>query len=246
MDTSNTETPTATIETPSATPTPTKKPRTTAKNSPKGIADRLLRAEKAIEGTEANADIIAIVATFGYDATKRATGKTLLTQVHTLVLAAQESKAVQVRVNGELQSAETACRLAYSSLAGVARAIFLKDKAALAALGLVGKTPRTLAGFLLAAEKLFDGALGTSASVKAQLAAYGYTTERLTSERATLTALHAASRAQDTAKGETQSLTISLNTALEALDAYVMQYRKIARIALKGNPQLLEKLGITV
>ena len=46
------------------------------------------------------------------------------------------------------------------------------------------------------------------------------------------------------AKGAAQQGTIEQDAALEALNEWTAQYRKIAKVALRGKKQLLEKIGI--
>ena len=49
---------------------------------------------------------------------------------------------------------------------------------------------------------------------------------------------------QEAAKGAAQQATREQDAALHALDAWRAQYIKIARVALRYKPQLLEKIGV--
>ena len=51
---------------------------------------------------------------------------------------------------------------------------------------------------------------------------------------------------QEAAKGATQQATREQDAALTALDAWRAQYIKLARVALRGKSQLLEKIGVAV
>ena len=140
-----------------------------------------------------------------------------------------------------LAQAEKSARDAYQSLAKVARAVFLKDKAQLNALGLNHNMPLGTAGFLAAAYTLFDNARTLSA-----LADYGYNSVKLQSERAKIAAYDTANQQQEAAKGAAQQSTREQDSALQALNDWTAQYLKIAKVALSGKPQLLEKLGVLV
>ena len=121
----------------------------------------------------------------------------------------------------------------------MARAVFLKDKAQLNALGLTGSMPLDTAGFLAAAYTLFDNAPTLPA-----LADYGYDSVKLQSERLKITAYDTANQGQEAAKGAAQQATREQDSALQALNTWTSQYLKIARVALRGKSQLLEKLGV--
>jgi len=59
-----------------------------------------------------------------------------------------------------------------------------------------------------------------------------------------INAYDAANRIQEQAKGAAQQATRDQDAALKALDLWCSQYIKIARVALQGKKELLEKLGI--
>src|SRR5690606_20033098 len=71
-----------------------------------------------------------------------------------------------------------------------------------------------------------------------------YDAARLNAETLKIGTYEQANLAQESAKGAAQLATDSQTTGLKALNSWVAQYRKIARVALRGNPQALEKIGI--
>jgi len=207
----------------------------------RAISDRLNAAQVAISNTLADAELQALVAGFGYTAEKLAAGQQLSDRARAAVNAQTAAAGAGQQATAHLRAADAAARDAYQALAQVARAAFAKDKAQLAGLGLTGRMPHPTAAFLAAAYTLFDNAAGVAA-----LAAFGYDSARLTGERAKIAALDAANQAQEAAKGAAQQATRDQDAALAALADWLAQYRKIARVALRGKPQLLEKLGVTV
>jgi hypothetical protein len=76
------------------------------------------------------------------------------------------------------------------------------------------------------------------------LAPYGYDAARLQAERDRIVAYDQSNQDQEAAKGAAQDATRAQVDALAMLRDWYAQYRKIARVALRGRRQLLEKLGI--
>lgn len=207
--------------------------------SPISIAERLSAANLAIANSLADGEIQSLVAGYGYSAERLAEGETLLQNAQTAVNAQKSAEGAQQQSTQELAQAEKEARDAYQSLAKVARAVFKGDKARLTALGLEGSAPKDTAGFLASSAALFE-----NASAAAALGDYGYEAARLDTERAKLSAFDTANQRQEAAKGAAQQATREQDFALQALDAWRAQYIKIARVALRGKPQLLEKIGV--
>lgn len=137
----------------------------------------------------------------------------------------------------ELKAKEKEARDAYQAAAKVARATL--DIDGLTKLGLAGKEPRGTAGFIQASYTLFDNAAETGL-----LAEFGYAGEMIASERAKITAFDQANQAQEAAKGAAQQATQDQDAALAMMNDWVAQYLKIAKVALRGKKQLLEKIGV--
>ena len=203
------------------------------------IAGRLNVAHVAIANSLADAEIQSLVAAYGYAPAKLNEGQALYDGALAAVTAQKAAAGAQLQATQEMAAAEVAARDAYQALAKVARAIFQGDKARLTALGLNGAAPRATATFLAAAAALFDNAVGAPT-----LADYGYDGERLAAERAKIAAFDLANQGQEAAKGAAQQATREQDAALTSLDAWRAQYIKIARVALRGKKQLLEKIGV--
>jgi hypothetical protein len=203
------------------------------------IATRLNAAQIAISNSLADGEIQPLVAAYGYSPAKLNEGQCLYDAALAAVAAQKAAAGEQKQATEELLKAEKSARDAYQSLAKVARAIFKDDKARLTALGLTGAAPRDTAGFLVAARALFE-----NAAAAPDLAQYGYDGERLIAEKAKIAAFDLANQRQEAAKGAAQQSSREQEAALTALEAWRAQYIKIARVALRGKSQLLEKIGI--
>ena len=126
---------------------------------------------------------------------------------------------------------------ASKALAQVARAVLSPEE--LTTLGLTGKEPHDTGGFRMAATTLFE-----NAATIAALADYGYDADKLAAERAKVDAWEQADLAQEAAKGAAQQLAQDQEAALAALNEWLAQYLKIAKVALRSKKQLLEKIGV--
>jgi hypothetical protein len=201
-------------------------------------AQQLNAAQLAITNSLADPEIKAAVAQYGYTTAKLNAGKALYDAALAAVNAQKSGKGDQKTATADLKAAEKEARDAYQAAAKVARATL--DADGLARLGLAGKEPRNTAGFIQSGYTLFDNAL-----TNGELADYGYTVDRLTAERAKIVAFDQANQAQEMAKGAAQQATQEQEAALKAMNDWVAQYLKIAKVALRGKKQLLEKIGVT-
>ena len=230
--------------------TTTAVPETTTKKERKltdyTIKTILLRAELVITGHQSDTEIQSAMAPFSYTAEVMEQLSTKLANTRAVVVATTQSRGAQKGHTQQVQVAWDVARDACATLALVAREVLKGDPAALTALGLTGgRAPQALAPFLLYADLLFAGALNAPPAIKDALATRGYHEARLTAEKAKIEALHTTNQAQEQAKGTAQNLTPQQRQTLDELDAAIMTYRKLARRALKRQPALLAKLGIT-
>lgn len=203
------------------------------------IAGQLNAAQLAISNTLGDVEIQALVTGLGYPTEKMSEGRALYEAAVSAVNAQRAAAGAQQDASAQHDEARGIALDAYQALAKVARAVMLSDKARLTAMGLSGAMPRTTAGFIAAATTLFDNAAGI-----AELAAYGYDADHLAAERAKIAAYIEADNRQEAAKGAAQQATREQDEALRALNEWLAQYIKIARVALREKAQLLEKIGV--
>jgi len=206
--------------------------------------EQLRRARIALDNALAQNDIQTRLTAFGYNAARLNEGKALLKR-------ATEAVSAQDTLGGvRSESTDTAARLhkkanaAYQDMVNIARAAFRGDeRARLDQLGIAGPTPRTVAGLLSRASTFFQAA-GATPAIAATLAAFGYDADKLAAERAKFDALTQADAAQEQARGRAQQSTRDQDTALAALSDYLSAFERVARVALKDRPDLLETLAI--
>lgn len=201
------------------------------------IAEQLNAAQLAVNNSLADAEIQALVSGFGYSRETLSGGGELYERAQAAVQAQKLAAGTQQDATQILQAAQKVAADAYQALAKVARAAC--DPPQLTTLGLSGKMPNDTAGFLAAAYTLFDNAARLGS-----LSGFGYTAEKLAAERGKITAYDESNQKQEAAKGAAQQATREQDAALAALNEWLAQYLKIAKVALREKPQLLEKLGV--
>jgi len=210
---------------------------------PDSIAEKLRTAQIRVSNTIKSPQIMAEVAKFGYTANKMQEGKGI---VENAVIAVNNK--VDKEGDAELATEnERKCAIegrgAYQDFAKILRAIYPLNAPELTKLGLVGKMPISTAEFVKSGILLFDNAKG-DAAISAKVLEKGYTVEKITSEKAKIEAYRDADQMQRDANGDSITSTAEQKKALDEMDAWVSEFTKIAKVALKKNKKLLEKIGI--
>jgi len=125
----------------------------------------------------------------------------------------------------------------------VARAVFANDEQAIGLMGLDVPMPTAEADLIVAARTLFTVSPYTSAML-ATLEDHGFDSAWFTAARAKIESVEAANVVQADAVGAYETAVEAQTAALDALTVWFACFVKIARVALKGNRQWLERLGI--
>ena len=209
----------------------------------KSIAQQLNTADIRVSNSLTNDDIKTEVAKKGYTEAKLLEGQALHTTAKDAVNKAvardgDAKKATDYEINCKAEAHK-----AYQDLAQIARAKYTPKSPELATLGLNGREPIGTAAFIKAGYVLFDNAASDS-KIGADLLVNGYTPEFITSERAKIETYENANKAQVTAIGNALKATEEQRAALKAMNAWVSEYTKIAKVALRSDKKLLEKIGI--
>ncbi len=210
---------------------------------PNSIAEKLRTAQTRTSNTIKSPLVMAEVAKYGYTTEKMQEGKGI---VESAVIAVND----KVDKEGEAELAtenERKCAIegrgAYQDFAKIIRAIYPLNAPELTILGLVGKMPISTAEFVKSGILLFDNAMN-NAAISAKVLEKGYTIEKMTSEKAKIEAYRDADQAQRDANGNSITATADQKRALDEMDAWISEFTKIAKVALKKNKKLLEKIGI--
>ena len=209
------------------------------------IQDRLLAAQIAIENALNDEEIAPLLTAYGYDVTKLNVGNALRQAAMQEVQRQVEEYGDQFTATDIVNQAWQQANAEYMKHVKIARVAFKNERGAFQKLALDGQRKRTLSGWLGQARQCYSNALSDT-HVQNVLLGFGIDVAALTAAQALVDAAEQASAAQESEKGDAQQATLERNKAMQALDAWMSDFIAIARIALAGKPQLLEKLGVQV
>ncbi|WP_309710041.1 hypothetical protein [Armatimonas sp.] len=198
----------------------------------------------ALVNLDNDAELQSLVAPFGIDTAFRAAGVSALTDTQAKIATEQDTDGAQLAATALVVTLKDEVTKHYTGLSELARAVFRGQTGKLTQLGIVGRAPTKVADLLERGNKLF-----TTVQNHEELAAgflkVGQTSEKLSVIEARFGVLAAAAAEQERAKGASQQATAESRAAINALRVWWGNLKRIARVALRGKKQLLEKLGIT-
>ncbi len=206
---------------------------------------RIEKAEITIANSINNPDILSLVTPKGYPPTELSKGLDILAIAREKVKARPAAMGTQKGSTTARNKAEKDAMGAYQDLSTIAKAEFKNDPDLLAVIGLDKPMPRSVAEFIETGYRLIDNVTKNEA-IRTRLAAHGYDEAMLKSERAKIEACDALNVAQKSAAGAKQVTSDEAQAAMKALDDWMSEYIQIAKVALKGKKNLMEKIGIKV
>jgi hypothetical protein len=207
------------------------------------ISKIMMSAQIILDATISEPEILQQLAAFGYDEAKLHRGKALYDE--TLALVHQQKAGY-----GEKHEASTKAKTiwdetdnAYMRTLKVARLAFKDNAKAQTALMLRGKRKKNLAGWIGQADTFYTNLLASN-DLMARMAEYGYDYGKITAEMRLVQNVRHANVSQEHEKGNAREITQLRNTKLDDLEAWLSEFRAIARIALQDQPYLLKKLSL--
>ena len=208
-------------------------------------AELVNAAQVAINNTLSDSEILTLVSKRKYDQARMNQGKQLLDAVVAKTAEVAEKEGEQKQLGEECQKAKGEAEEIFQDLAESARTLFRAKGPERTKLGLIGTMPTKTGAFLKAGRTLFENAQ-TDAGMAEKLADVGHDAASLADGKAKIEAHDKAHQAHKKATGATQQATQEKNQAVKALRQWLSRYLRIAKLALKGKPQLREKIGIVV
>ncbi len=209
---------------------------------PLSIAEQLLAAQVAIDGSMADAEILTAVSPYGYPLTRFQAAQELYKETAVLVNVQKREYGEQYGATQAMDAAWEAANAAYTITLKIARIAFKNDPNARQSLMLVGNRNRSFYGWLEQVDALYGNMIGHAASMAA-MAPFGYDQPKLEAEAALVEAARVANLAQEREMGEAQASTRARDAKLDELNEWLADYKVIAAIALPVDGQKLEGLG---
>ena len=207
------------------------------------IVGQLNYAETIIANALNDQTIAGLLAGYGYDSATIQNGQVRYQQAFDLQRAQEREYSEQYAATDTVEAARQQAEALYLPHLKVARVALKNERGAREALMLDGNRKSSLTGWIDQARQFYVNALATP-GVLIQLARYNITANLLETGLAAVNALESARQSQHRERGEAQDATKARDAALDAMMEWVGDFVEIARVALAGQPQLLEKLGI--
>lgn len=204
----------------------------------------LVRADVAIHNALNDPEILAALTPFGYDETALQAGADLLAEAEALHRAQQAEYAEQYTATEALERAWDTARDIYMQHLALARIAFRDDRETYRFLGLEGRRKRSFAGWVEQAETFYTHLLETPNVLAAFRDRFPLEPSVFEDGLAQVEALMEYNRIQEQKKSVAQQATKDRDAAFVALDAWLRDYRAVAKIALQGQPQTLEALQL--
>ncbi len=211
----------------------------------KKIGKLLMNSNTAISNASVDPKVYKALSLYGYTAERLQEGKLLLDKAEALCTRQVQKYGDKLGASQVMKVARQKVSAAYVPHVKIARIAMKNNKGAFQALELNGKRKRANAARLAQAKTFYTNAIANE-NYKTALADFGITEDKL---EAALNLIKEAENARANylkAKGEVQNATAKRNLAIESLEEWMSDFIAIARIALEGQSQMLEILGVVV
>lgn len=206
------------------------------------INNQLERAGVMVQNARQHPLIQQQLVDWGYAAQKIAQGETLLQDVQLAQQAQKDSYYHKLDCNRQWKIEWATLQRQYSEHRSVAKTAFRNEPETLMRLRVDRAVARRNADLLDQATDFYTVITGKSKEMQK----YGIKPDELTQTQAIITSLSALQAQRLQCKGNAESATQKRNEALKKLRVWQREFTRVARMALKDDPQLLEVLGIVV
>ena len=222
--------------------TRSRRPHRNAYRTDGSIDQRLLISKVAIETVLNDPKLQDLLTSCGYAQSAMLQGQTLHAQALALVQQQRARIGKQFAATDTRAKTQVQARSIYGRHVGLARVAFRDDRDTVQTLDLSARK-HTLAGWVRQAQQFYTNALADQMII-AGLARYGVTVDQLLAAQALIEAVADGIVSQQSRKNLAQETKQARDTALQALDRWMLDFVAVARIALADQPQQLAQLGL--
>ncbi len=184
-----------------------------------------------------------LFANYGYDEPTVLVGKALYDTTIDLNQKQEKEYGEQYGATDVFKAAQRAAFEEYTDLVALGRIVLKRQRDLLSQLDLGGERETAYDKAYMQMLNFYDAALG-SQEIQDKLARVNVTAERLNAGKALVETMQQEHQEQLKEASEAQRATLHRNQAMAALDDWMSDFRGVARIALKSQPQYLERLGL--
>lgn len=207
------------------------------------IEERLREAQVAIGNALADPALLTALGEYGYNATRLQQGRALRQQAWALYQGQKGEYGELSSAGDGLEAVQQQARATYMRYVKVARVAIEGDRGASHKLDLTTGRKRPLAKWLAQAQQFYTHAL-SNADILDKLAEFGITRAMLEAGQHQVDAVGEGEAVWRQRQGAARDATRVRDELIAALDAWMRNFTKVARVVFEGRPQLLEKLGI--
>ena len=205
------------------------------------LSGKLSAAQTAIYNALEHADIQKKLTAYGFNAKRLQEGNALLNTALLLQDEKSDRYGEKQELSARLRSQEEEVRKLFRKHVATVRLAYSDEPATLSRFNISTISTKKEAWQMQAS--YFYRVAAQSSDV---LARYQLSAEELAQNQAGVEALIASRNRRLQKKGEAEEATRHRDQQMRELQAWMREFRTIARLALRDNPQLLEALGISV
>lgn len=213
-----------------------------ARNNEK-LNEWILSSQVMIENSLSDDEIKKCLSSFGYSESKLLEGKKLYEETLDLINKQKKEYGEQFEASEELQKAWDKANQTYIRSLKVSRVAFQNNIKAQSSMMLNGSRKPSISGWLEQATAFYSN-LSNDEGMILEMSKFGYDKKKIDDEYTQVNDVIQKNLKQKKETGEAQEATELRDRKIDELDRWVQDYRAIVKIALEGNPQKLEKLGI--
>jgi hypothetical protein len=213
------------------------------KSSYESLAEQLYSNHKAVELSLVDEALQGPLAEYGYEASRIETGRDLIKTAEQAFHQQQSAYEKRLNATRDFQNAREKAEDYYIHMVKIARVAFADDKSAWTELHLDGKRSRVFGIWIQETAHFFDNALNSQEIMDA-LAGFNVTAEALQEGKDLVEDARTKEIRRQRAMGDSQRATELRDDAFAAMNKWVGDFLKIARLAFDTDRQQLEKLGI--
>ncbi len=211
----------------------------------KNIAEFLMHAGTAIANARETPDILAALEVYGYDDEVLQQGQNLLDTARTLTDAQRKEHGDQYAATAARKDALAKADEIYTAHRQLAAIVFKGDADLRAALALDERKKKSFSGWFDQATRFYNNLLANADAVT-DMGRFRMTQEKLAEGQTLVKLVGTLDRVQDREMGEAQRATQARDAAIDELNEWMSEFKTVAKIALAGDPQMLEALGFGV
>lgn len=203
------------------------------------LPDQLRTFETSLENAKLS-EIAQHISLLGYNAERIDEGLAKNSAAKELDFAQQKEYGEQYSATAERDRLKAEADKRVSITWKIAK-MAITDMAIQKTLGIHQNRLHSLNGWMKQSERFYRN---ITPQVMTYMAEYAYTDEKILEEKNMVDAVIAADKKQVDETGDAQRATLVRDEAVDDLHAWMKKFYKVAKLALKEEPQLLEKLGV--